>query len=332
VDGRYVRDRGLGHAVLMGYGELLERGRYPVAVVLLSPPAGTVDVNVHPQKIEVRFTRPHEVYAAVRHVIARAVAAAPWLRVEAQAVRVYAAPPDLEPYRARVREAVESYVGRAQPPLAAPAALAADPQPPSGAAPPSASAFFASLRYIGQLAETYLVCEAAGELVLIDQHAAHERVAFARLREAHRRRELGRQRLLFPVLLQLGPDELAAASEHAATLDALGFDVEPFGEADLAVKAVPEALGEADPAPILRDMLSELGARAASAVMQERVDHVLATMACHSVVRAGDVLGPAEARALLDALDGVDFRGHCPHGRPVVVRMRLDELERRFGR
>src|SRR5262249_31691721 len=183
-----------------------------------------------------------------------------------------------------------------------------------------------------QLAETYLVCQAPGELVLIDQHAAHERIAFARLREAHRRQRVPRQRLLFPSLLELAPAELAAHSEHAALLGQLGFEVEPFGDATLAIKAVPEPLAGADPVPLVREVLSELSAAGASAAVDERIEHLLATLACHQVVRAGDLLSPAEARGLLEALDGVDFRGHCPHGRPVVLRMPIAELERRFGR
>ena len=320
VDRRFVRDRGLGHAVVMGYGELIERGRWPVAVLMLAPPAGSVDVNVHPQKVEVRFERPQEVYAAVRHVIARAVAKAPWLETKTEAVRVYSMPPIDDSCRAQVRETVAQYAGRSTMTAQAPAVV------------PRPQGFFAQLRYIGQLAETFLVCEAEGELVLIDQHAAHERVEFARLREAHARRQIGRQRLLFPVVLQMAPAEVAAANEHTATLDALGFDVEPFGADSIAVKAVPQAAAGTEPEQLLRDVLAELGARGASEVVSDQVDHVLATMACHSVVRAGDALGETQARALLDAMDGVDFRGHCPHGRPVVLRMPLGELERRFGR
>jgi DNA mismatch repair protein MutL len=134
------------------------------------------------------------------------------------------------------------------------------------------------------------------------------------------------------VVLELPADLAACAREHADTLSALGFDLEPFGASALAVKAVPEALEGANPEPLLRDLLSELAARASSQVLEERVEHVLATMACHSVVRAGDALGEPQARALLQALDTVDLRGHCPHGRPVVLRMPFSELSRRFGR
>jgi DNA mismatch repair protein MutL len=344
VDQRFVRDRGLGHALLAGYGELIPRGRFPVAVLFVTPPAGTVDVNVHPQKVEVRFARPQDVYAATRHVVARAVARAPWLSPKA-AVRVYSLPPQTDAYRQSVREAVRTYAERAQPTLPALSTPApAGPAPtrdlfglheaplgrPDSAAP--AQTFFARLRYIGQLHETYLVCEAEGELVLVDQHAAHERVAFERLKDAHAQKGLVRQRLLFPALVPAKEAEMAAAAEHAETLAQLGFEIEPFAKDELALKAVPEMLAKQDPEGLLRDILSDLSANEASSMLAERIQQVLARMACHSVVRAGDTLSAAEARALLDVLDGVDFRGHCPHGRPVLLRMPLSDLERRFGR
>jgi len=179
------------------------------------------------------------------------------------------------------------------------------------------------------------VCEGPGELVLVDQHAAHERVAFARLRAAHTRSDIRRQRLLFPLPVEV--DEIGAAlAADGRALEPFGFEVEAVpagGDArTIWVRAVPEMLRDADPKPLLRDVLGQLadGGTAASAI--ERADHVLATMACHSVVRAGDVLGREEVLALFAQLDGVDLRSHCPHGRPVLLRMPLPEIERRFGR
>ena len=193
--------------------------------------------------------------------------------------------------------------------------------------------FFATLAYIGQLHRTYLVCESAGELILVDQHAAHERVAYGRLVAAHGRREVRRQRLLFPLPIEV--DEASAAVVEGAgqaTLDALGFEVERAGARAVRVRAVPEMLKDADPKPLLRDVLGQLAEGTPTAETLEGIDHVLATMACHSVVRAGDVLGRSEAVGLLAQLDGVDLRSHCPHGRPVMLRLPLGEIERRFGR
>ena len=197
---------------------------------------------------------------------------------------------------------------------------------------PEPSGFFASLTYLGQLHRTYLICQAPGELVLIDQHAAHERVAFQRLRDAHGEHRVRSQRLLLPATVELEPPLAAAAAEHAALLGTLGFELERFGDRTVAVRALPDLMASADPADVLTEVLGELAARDATELVADALDHVLATMACHSVVRAGDVLGPHEVRALLESMDGIDYRAHCPHGRPVLLRMSVGEIERRFGR
>ena len=337
VGRRFVRDRSLLHAVVMGYGELLPSGRYPTAVVVVDPPEGTVDVNVHPQKIEVRFARPQDVSAAVRHVIARAIAQAPWVQ-ERPSAPVFAVtsqpPPPGERWMASdlandfaLRQ--EALLSARQ--ILAPLSTASGPAPPS---PPErrATGFFGSLRYLGQLDRTFLVCEAPGELVLIDQHAAHERIAFQRLRDAYREQALRSQRLLFPRTVELDAVQAAAAEVNREALLAIGFELEPFGERTWALRTSPVDVREEEVEATLRELLSELGDAEASRAVDERVDLMFATIACHSVVRAGDFLSPAEAAALLLSMDEVDYRAHCPHGRPVLLRMGVTELARRFGR
>jgi DNA mismatch repair protein MutL len=358
VGGRAVRDRSLLHAVAQAYGPLLEKGRYPLAALFLDVPGADLDVNVHPQKLEVRFARPQEVYGAVRHILTAALARAPWLETaaavggRAQPMRTFTLPPyggeraggaGAWTAVAAAQGALPLRARDAGPELAGDApsraifvggsnASRADDgvASVSGLAP---APFFAGLAYIGQLHRTYLVCEGAGELILVDQHAAHERVAYGRLVAAHGRREVRRQRLLFPLPIEV--DEASAAVVEGAgqaTLDALGFEVERAGARAVRVRAVPEMLKDADPKPLLRDVLGQLAEGTPTAETLEGIDHVLATMACHSVVRAGDVLGRSEAVGLLAQLDGVDLRSHCPHGRPVMLRMPLGEIERRFGR
>jgi len=395
---RFVRDRSLLHALALGYGELLEKGRYPLAALFLEIPGGDLDVNVHPQKLEVRFARAAEVYAAVRHVVAGAVARAPWLPAPRGAIRVHTLPPLADrradggggprqpdrisqlalsdatalpsgPARIAFRppfgdgqapsqaDGEDAYqLGRnggsspfspstsswSSPPSSWPALsaespshLADGPAAPAEAAQ-SGSAYFGALSYIGQLDRTYLVCEAAGELVLVDQHAAHERVAYERLRAAHARREIRQQRLLFPIPVELEEAQVAAAAEPSV-MERLGFDVRRGGDRSLVVSAVPEVLKDADVKPLLVDVLARLAdgdaaAERSGGAAAERIDHILATMACHSVVRAGDVLSRTQAVALLVDLDAVDLRTHCPHGRPVLLRLPLAEIERRFGR
>ncbi len=342
VGRRWVRDRTLLHAVTMGYGELIPRGRYPVAVIRIDLPGDAVDVNVHPQKLEVRFADAAAVTAALRHVVRKGLASAPWLAETASSTpfRMDAvasmAPPVL-----RTRDLVDRYAEtttRQLFPLGLGTSRAADqrrlpvpvpvpvPVPDRGPGPVD---FFSSLRYLGQLDRTYLICDGDGELVLIDQHAAHERVEFQRLRE--RTGPLAQQRLLFPTHVEASPAHLAAVTEAAELLAATGFEVEPFGVATVAIKAIPAGLRH-DPASVLRELLDELADHGGSRAVDDRLDHVLATIACHSVVRAGDVLAPREAEALLASMDGVDFRAHCPHGRPVLLRIGVPEIARRFGR
>jgi DNA mismatch repair protein MutL len=323
-----------------------------------------VDVNVHPQKLEVRFARPQEVYAAVRHVVGGAIARAPWL--DATPVRTYTMPPagGRGPGREGGAErsgdhargwsladaAAAAARGRGQTALHAGlpgggASLAADAPTRAEVIAPAprspGTAFFGTLAYIGQLQRTYLVCEGPGELVLVDQHAAHERVAFQRLRRAFAERSVARQRLLFPLEIEVDEAALAAAEADGPTgvLAGLGFDLDGFGGQRLVLRAVPELLKDADPKPLLLDLLHGLGKDGVSergggrtTLAEEALDHLFATLACHSVKRAGDVMTREESLALLAQLDEVDLRSHCPHGRPVLVRLPLTELERRFGR
>jgi DNA mismatch repair protein MutL len=348
VGRRFVKDRGLLHAVAMGYGELIPRGRYATAVVLIDPPVGTVDVNVHPQKTEVRFARPQEVYAAVRHAVAAACARAPWIEegpnASPAARSVMALASSVPPAPLRVSDVAERYGDALERSLFGGPSAPLPPGPlpvvsPERAvrttmpAPPTRErGFFATLHYLGQLDLTYLVCEAPGEMVLIDQHAAHERIAFQRLRDAWQEKRVRTQRLLFPRQLELSERQAAAAGEHREALAGLGYELDELSGGRFALRAAPAELPETEVAPTLLELLGDLSDAEASRAVNDRLEHMFATVACHSVVRAGDVLSVEEARALLEAMDGVDYRVHCPHGRPVLLRIGITELARRFGR
>jgi DNA mismatch repair protein MutL len=191
--------------------------------------------------------------------------------------------------------------------------------------------YFARLRYLGQLDLTYLVCESDGELVLVDQHAAHERVELARLVARHTARDVAIQKMLFPTTFEATAAQLAAVSRAAPVLAQVGFEAEPFGKATIAIKAVPAGLHQSDPALVLRRLLDEWTADHAPSD-DERVLRALAQIACHSVVRAGDRLTPGEVEALLRALDNVDLLAPTPHGRAMLLRLPIAEIGRRFGR
>ncbi len=353
-------------------------------MVLVDLPAGAVDVNVHPQKSEVRFSDPSAVYAAVRHVIQAGIARAPWRDeiagtspVMMTAIASVAPPrlpleqvasPSSQTYAAQLKEArgrewlretaqsrfelegprawvsqVKNQVRSSRaaeraedrkPVLPVGGAAAADAQPAareSAAAVQVAHGFFSSLRYLGQLDLTYLVCEADGELVLIDQHIAHERVELARLREGTDTHAVGTQRMLFPVTIEVPPELVVLATALAPLLARVGFEADAFGVTTLAVKSVPGGIRHGDPVQVLRELLENWADDGAPSE-DERLDRVLAEIACHSVVRAGDRLSPSEAEALLRSMDGADYSRSGPHGRPVLLRLPLAEIARRFGR
>jgi DNA mismatch repair protein MutL len=203
-----------------------------------------------------------------------------------------------------------------------------------GSGPVAAHGYFARLRYLGQIDLTYLACEGDGEMVLIDQHAAHERVELGRLRARHAgggEPRVAVQNMLFPITLEATPAELALIPRVGELLAQVGFEVEPFGHATLAVKAVPAGIRHGDPAQLLRARLrawAEDGAPSEA----ERLDALLGEIACHSVVRAGDRLSTGEAETLLRSLDGIDLSLPAPHGKAVLLRLPFTEIGRRFGR
>ena len=187
------------------------------------------------------------------------------------------------------------------------------------------------MRVVGQVRGTFLICEGEDGLYVLDQHAAAERVTFDRLRKAYGARGVAMQRLLVPEVVELTPGDVATLEENAEEVSRLGVEVRAVGDGAVAVHGVPDLLVRADPARLVRDLVSEVS-RTAGRPFRGAVDLVLATMACHGSVRAGDAMSAEEVAALLRALDHVDFAGHCPHGRPLVMRMTFGELERRVGR
>ncbi len=332
VNGRPVENRQLARAVAQAYGSVLEPGRYPVGAVYLELPAAEVDVNVHPQKSEVRFQDARAVHDAVTRELYPALA------------KVFALPafgPASRPW--------DRQQGLSSPPSSPSSPLSphgyVDPGAPASGYPDSTplapsilpptlfdgAGFYRRLTFLAQARATYLVCEGDDGLYILDQHAAAERVTFDRLRRAFASRTVAMQRLLVPEMVDLSPAEIAAIEGAPDELAALGLEARAVGPTRVAVHGVPQVLHRASPARLLRDVVAEV-TRAAGRPFGGAMDLVLATMACHGSIRAGDAVSPDEARALLAALDGVDFAGHCPHGRPVVTRLSFGELEQRVGR
>jgi DNA mismatch repair protein MutL len=325
VNRRPVRDRLLRHALLDAYRDVLPRGRHPVAVLFLSVAADAVDVNVHPAKWEVRFADPNGVHRIVARAVRDALAGRAWLGATPEAAAALREAPTRSDW---------SFAGRGAPEAARPAELrdARLPfEPP--AAETDTAVRLGALRLLGQVLATYLVAEGADGLVLIDQHAAHERVLYERLRAAWRSDGVARQALLLPASVELTPDRVARLAAAAPALLRAGFEVEPFGDAAVVVRAIPSVLSGQDPAALVRDAADRVGERAGEPLRgPEQADALFASWACHAARRAGERLERSEQQALLAALDAIPWAPTCPHGRPVAIPIDRGELERRFGR
>jgi len=355
VNGRPVRDRLLRHAVLDAYRDVLPRGRFPSVVLFVDLPLEAVDVNVHPAKWEVRFAEPRDAHQAVSRALRDALATRSWLGAAPGA----ASEGDASWVPGRATHGDEGWVqGGAAPDRVAEtptgasdwvfarpgrdaqaALLPLDGGRAEGAAGEIAPRF-SGCRRLGQLLATYLVLETKDGLVLVDQHAAHERVLYERLRAGWLAGGVPRQALLAPLALELEAAACAAVAARSDALLALGFELEPFGEAALLVRALPALLAGRDPGPLVRALADELRAAddaadltgAARTRLLAALDHVFATLACHAARTQGERLDEREQEALLAALDEIPWAPTCPHGRPVAVPLSLMEIERRFGR
>ena len=322
VNRRYVRDKVVSHAVLQGYESLLMKGQYPVVVLVLGVPFNDVDVNVHPAKFEVRFRRQSEVHEAVARAVRESLkreAKEPSGKIPAmQTPAVLAVGEPSLRYAAGV-------VAQDSSPLRDNVFSMREPEAvPEG--------FFSSMTVLGQILGCYLVCASSEGLALIDQHAAHERVAYEKLRREMAAGEVMKQNLLIPQTVQLSAGELMLLEREQPQLAQAGFILEPFGPDAYAITAVPALLPEGDYRPVVRQWVAELAEVDRSQSFHQHLDERLATIACHSVIRANRKLAMDEMRALLRALDQIEFATQCPHGRPVLLEFSRADLEKMFKR
>ncbi|MBM4385829.1 MAG: DNA mismatch repair endonuclease MutL [Deltaproteobacteria bacterium] len=335
VNGRPVRDRLLRHALLQVYRDVLPRGRFPSAVLFLSVAAGGVDVNVHPAKWEVRFADPQAVYRLLERTLRDALAQRSWLGASLRPAQPLAAgsAPRVFPELAREPSVGDWAFAGARPtaPLVASSTTANESTTHSRS---HEAPRFGELRVIGQLLGTYVLLEGRDGLLLVDQHAAHERVLYERLRASWLEGKTPRQALLVPATCELAPAAVAACDRNGAWLAQLGFEVEAFGERSVVLRSVPELFADRDPLPLLRELAEQLASEgeSRSARPLDAADRFFATVACHAARRGGDVLPDAELRALMRELDTIPWAPTCPHGRPVATPLSKREIERRFGR
>ena len=366
VNGRFVRDKVLSHAVRSAYEDVLHGQRQPIYALYLEIDPARVDVNVHPTKIEVRFRDGREVHQAVRHAIEDALAApragdavapsaaqqpffkenqlpssASWSQPAMNFVAQERGAGDFEamwPQRTgQSRPAQESGALPWSAPGASPAAFRAPvglpSSPGAGPAPIHANEDAWPLgRALAQLQGIYILAENSQGLVIVDMHAAHERIVYERLKTQLDGAAIGSQPLLIPATFAATPQEVATAEACADVLPTLGLDITPFSARTLAVRAVPSTLADGDPVELARSVLAELAQHDASTVVQRAQNELLSTMACHGAVRANRKLTIDEMNALLRQMEATERSDQCNHGRPTWRQLSVRELDALFMR
>jgi len=334
-----VRDKLIAHAVRAAYDDVLHGGRQPAYLLFIAVAPERVDVNVHPTKIEVRFRDSREVHEAVRKAVGAALAAAPGARAALDAGPVAA------PTTTTGTTFAQRPLRWAESTSAATTTLrAAEPEAPAWLIGTSSQAAMATTgaapadvdwplgRALAQVAGTFILAENEQGLVIVDMHAAHERIVYERLKASFDGVAPAQQPLLIPVTFSASADEVATAEAHGETLRALGLDLAPLGSASLALRSLPAALAGADGVDLARAVLAELAQVGASDVLVRARDELLSTMACHGAVRANRALTIAEMNALLRDMERTDRADQCNHGRPTWRQVTLAELDRLFWR
>jgi DNA mismatch repair protein MutL len=340
VNGRPVKDRLLVGAVRGAYADMLARDRHAVLALFLDLPPEEVDVNVHPAKTEVRFRDPQAIRGFIVSGLRQSLSAGDrrsaqgpdaaamdrWIPEPAALGSIFTGR-DWSAPQASVREPARAWHAPQGDVMTAPMGRA------EVAAPIEAEQDFPLGIARGQVANTYIVAEAADGLILVDQHAAHERLVLERLRAAGAGEATARpQALLIPEVVELEEPDCDRLEAAAEKLGEMGLAIERFGPGAMLVRSLPHALAKADPHKLLADIADDIAANGDALLLGEKLDHVLATMACHGSVRAGRTLSVAEMNALLREMERTPRSGQCNHGRPTWVKLRMEDVEKLFGR
>ena len=357
VNGRPVKDRLLAGAVRAAYGDLVPRGRHPMLALFVDLAPSEVDVNVHPAKAEVRFrdagavrgliiAATREALAAAGHRATAENATAALVNFASAGHRASGIGHQGGGIRHQASGIKGSYFTDARRPMpdAHPGFAEGMQAPLEGLATPSADAAPAAFapdpeleaRPLGaaraQLHETYILSQTGDAVILVDQHAAHERLVYERLKNSLAKGGVSRQLLLIPEVVELAGDDVDRLSAHAEELEKLGLVLEAFGPGAVAVREMPAMLGDADIKGLVRDLADELASGEGSLVLQDRLWSVASRMACHGSVRAGRRLTAPEMNALLREMEATEGSGQCNHGRPTYIELKLADIERLFGR
>jgi DNA mismatch repair protein MutL len=341
VNGRAVRDKLLAGALRAAYLDYLPRDRHAVVALFLECEPRDVDVNVHPAKAEVRFRDGGLVRGLIVGAIKQALQGALHQASTTGGSGAIAAlrAPEFAPAAPRLarpwdwRASPAAPTGFAEPAQQSFADFAPAANAAAGVAAPASADLAAPLGAArAQVHDAYVIAQTGDGIVIVDQHAAHERIVYERLKRQRAENGIERQILLSPIVVDLDPDSAALLVEHAAALEQLGLIIEGFGPGAILLREIPTLLAQADKALLMRDLADDLSAEDGALSLERRLDHRLATIACHHSVRSGRKLKPEEMNALLREMEQTPGAGQCNHGRPTYIELKLGDIERLFGR
>lgn len=357
VQDRWVQDRGLQAGVMEAYRHLLMHGEYPISVTWVETDPDKIDVNIHPTKAQVKFLDPSLAFRAAQASVRDTLEKSPWLkkggggsvavqqeqrlvqdfntRSEAATLSQSFFSPELQATQYRQKISLEtlrdSAQGRFEPQAETRSELF--PEVETQAAPVGAeNSYWSQMQVLGQAHLTYILAQSRDGLMIVDQHAAHERVLFEKLMKAFRSGGLEIQDFLFPLAVDLAPEQQEALLKESASFEKLGLHFESLGPATLGVQSAPHFVRESSLPGVLTKAAEEIINFGGSFSFERYVGDLVATMACHSAVRAGQALSSEEMRALLNSMDEYPLSSFCPHGRPVSIDYPMAKLERDFGR
>lgn len=337
---RWVQDRALQAAVMDAYRSLLMHGEYPYVVVYLSCPPDEIDVNIHPTKSQVKFQDASNAFRSVHSVLRHALEKAPWINHPVSLDKHNRVTPQIQEVenlkfqdqtfaRTQFKNkefniGVQDYAALKFNEALSTQNLALNTAEKNG--------YWSSLQVIGQANLTYIVCQKQDRLVFVDQHAAHERVVYEALMKSWKSGKFEVQEFLFPLSIDLSEDKVEVLMNHASEIEKLGFGIEQMGPAVIGVKSAPNPVKDSSLPLVFEKMADDFLQNGDSFSIEKKISDLFATMACHSVIRAGQSLSVAEMRELLNSMDEYALSSFCPHGRPVSVEKTFNELEKLFGR
>jgi DNA mismatch repair protein MutL len=326
INGRLVRDRIVQHALIEGYAQRLMKGQFPVAVLFIQVPFDQVDVNVHPTKHEVRFANQKRVHEAVAGAVSE--------KLKVTDRSGWDLKKTSEPLPSHISEQVATFRFRPHSTLSSLTRPLSTREPTD---PPDQSLLwekrrFGDLRVIGQLHNTYILCESAEALILIDHHAAHERVMYEQIKKRASAAQMTAQRLLIPETIECGYKEASILERLIPDLKEVGLEIEHFGGNTFVVTSVPSLLADREIKPLVIQIIEKMVAIGFAPGLKNVIDECLILMACHGAIRANQALSDKEVRLLLEQLDECDNPSHCPHGRPTWIKWKTPMIEKAFKR